>query len=294
MAISAEFLSHFISGHTTVCRVWRVRRKDGREFGFTDHDRDISFDGTVFKAGTGLTANALSQTTGLSVDNTEASGVLSDEAVTEADLKSGLFDGAEVTSWLVNWTDPAQRAQQFQGSLGEVKMEAGEFRAELRGLSEALNQSQGRVYQRTCPAQLGDARCRVDLSGTDYTVTAPIVDVIAGNRFLFAGLGVYRDRWFDQGRFTLVSGLATGLSGHIKSDRAGDPRQIILWEEIRGQIAVGDVARLVVGCDKRAETCRIKFGNFANFRGFPHIPGEDWLMAYPQNRGGNNGGSRYQ
>jgi uncharacterized phage protein (TIGR02218 family) len=38
----------------------------------------------------------------------------------------------------------------------------------------------------------------------------------------------------------------------------------------------------VAGCDKRAETCRAKFGNFLNFRGFPHIPGEDWVTAYPK------------
>ncbi|WP_138465174.1 DUF2163 domain-containing protein [Poseidonocella sp. HB161398] len=294
MPVTGDFLDHLSGGHTTICHAWRVTRKDGTVFGFTDHDRDLSFEGTVFRAGTGLSANALSRTTGLSVDNSEAAGVLSDEAVSESELKAGLFDGAEVASWIVNWTDPEQRALQFRGQLGEVKMEAGEFRAELRGLTEALNASQGRVFQRGCSAQLGDARCGIDLSGPDYRVEAAVSAMVGRSRFHLPSLGQYADRWFEQGRLEVVDGAAAGLSGHVKSDRAGLVRVVELWEEIRGGIAPGDRVRLVAGCDKRAETCRVKYRNFLNFRGFPHIPGEDWLMSYPGSGGGNNGGSRYK
>jgi uncharacterized phage protein (TIGR02218 family) len=51
------------------------------------------------------------------------------------------------------------------------------------------------------------------------------------------------------------------------------------------------MVRLEAGCDKRAETCRLKFANFLNFRGFPHLPGEDWLTAVPKAEGANDGGS---
>jgi uncharacterized phage protein (TIGR02218 family) len=44
---------------------------------------------------------------------------------------------------------------------------------------------------------------------------------------------------------------------------------------------VGDRVRLVAGCDRRDETCRGKFRNFMNFRGFPHVPDEDWITAWP-------------
>ena len=56
-------------------------------------------------------------------------------------------------------------------------------------------------------------------------------------------------------------------------------------------LVAGDLLRLEAGCDKRAETCREKFGNFLNFRGFPHIPGEDWLASYPVRSHRNDGGS---
>ena len=93
-----------------------------------------------------MTARALQQTTGLSVDNSEALGALSDAAVEESDLIAGRFDGAEVCSWLLNWADPAQRIAQFRGNFGEVTRSAGAFKAELRGLTDRMNQPQGRVF----------------------------------------------------------------------------------------------------------------------------------------------------
>ena len=66
---------------------------------------------------------------------------------------------------------------------------------------------------------------------------------------------------------------------------------IELWEQIGPEILSGDTVRLEPGCDKLAATCREKFDNFLNFRGFPHIPGEDWLISYPVSSGVNDGGS---
>lgn len=294
MPVTGDFLNHLLSGHTTIARAWMLRRKDGQTFGFTDHDLDLTFDSVTFKAGTGLTANALASSNGLSVNNTEASGILSDNEVSEADLKAGRFDGAEIQSWIVNWTDVSQRALQFTGSLGEVTMEDGAFKAELRGLTEALNTRQGRLYQRTCSARLGDSACGFDLSGPDHTVDVVVAEVGPLGRLRVNGLDTYAERWFEGGSVTVLSGAASGLTGHVKSDRKDlNPRMIELWERIRGDLQPGDQIRLVTGCDKRAETCRVKFDNFLNYRGFPHIPGEDWLMAYPRKGAGNTGGSRY-
>ena len=102
MSARQNLLTHLGQGTTTVCRAWKVQRRDGVTYGFTDHDRDLAFDGVAFRASTGMTARVLQQTTGLSVDNSEAIGALSDAAIDEADLAAGRFDGAEVRSWLVN------------------------------------------------------------------------------------------------------------------------------------------------------------------------------------------------
>lgn len=57
-----------------------------------------------------------------------------------------------------------------------------------------------------------------------------------------------------------------------------------------GRCGVADVAERV--CDKRWETCVGTFGNGANFRGFPDVPGDDFLTAYPAGSARNDGGSR--
>lgn len=292
MAISSELQAHLQGCATTLCRCWLVVRRDGVRFGFTDHDLPVSFDDQIYRATEGLSARAVEQTTGLAVDNSEALGVLSDATVRDEDVLAGLFDGAEVQSWLVNWSDPAQRMLQFRGTMGEIQRSGGGFRAELRGLTEALNQPQGRVYQSDCSAILGGGGCGFDFATPGFVATLAVETVRDRKFFGFAALDRFADRWFERGRLVVESGAATGSIAIIKNDRLSqDGRLIELWEAVGHDIVEGDLVRVEAGCDKRAQTCREKFDNMANFRGFPHIPGEDWLMAYPRSEDDNSGGS---
>jgi len=292
MTARDDVLAHLATGTTTVCHCWLVTRTDGETFGFTDHDGDLSFEGHVFKAASGLSAGALQQTTGLSVDNSEAVGALSDASVSEDDLAEGRFDGAEVQSWLVNWADVGQRLVEFRGNFGEVIRKAGTFRVELRGLAERLNQTQGRVFQAGCSAVLGDGRCKINLQGAAYRATADIAEIDVLGRVRIEGGTAFADRWFERGRIEVLSGASRGAMVMVKGDRrTASGRVLDLWHGTGAVLAAGDSIRLLVGCDRRAETCRSKFSNFNNFRGFPHIPGEDWLTAYPTGTSVNDGGS---
>ncbi|MEM0945805.1 MAG: DUF2163 domain-containing protein [Pseudomonadota bacterium] len=282
--------AHLTTGATCVCRCWAVTRSDEVTLGFTDHDRELSFDGITFRADSGLTARALQQSTGLSVDNTEALGALSAPAITEADIQAGRFDGAEVRAWLVNWMAPEERMLQFRGSLGEITRSGEAFRCELRGLADALNQPRGRVYHPRCSAVLGDARCGVNLSQPGFVLEGPLASISDGRTIELADPGGFAESWFQRGRFEVLDGAAAGLTGVVKTDtNEGGMRRLTLWEVLRAPLAVGDRVRVVAGCDKRSATCRAKFSNILNFRGFPNIPGEDWLVTYPR-RGGRNGG----
>jgi uncharacterized phage protein (TIGR02218 family) len=139
---------------------------------------------------------------------------------------------------------------------------------------------------------LGDRQCRFDLSTPGYA-TERAVEALADRRlFRFAAFSGFADRWFEKGRLVVLSGAAAGLIGQIKSDQILDGGRVIeLWDQIGPEIATGAAIRLEPGCDKLAATCREKFDNFLNFRGFPHIPGEDWLISYPVSSGVNDGGS---
>ncbi len=285
--------AHLATGVTGVARCWKVTRRDGVIFGFTNHDRALHFDGVIFRAETGMTAATLSQTTGLSVDNTQAMGALSGAAITEADITAGRFDGAQVEAWLVQWAAPENRVLQFRGSFGEITHANGAFAVELRGLAEALNTPTGQVYQRTCSAILGDGRCGIDLNAAEYRADFDVTGTTANRVFRVAPVGTFEPQWFDRGQFVVLDGAASGLSGAIKSDISdGDGRRVELWDRLRADISVGDRVRLTAGCDKRMDTCRLKFGNILNFRGFPDIPGDDWQMAHPSRVSARDGGSR--
>jgi uncharacterized phage protein (TIGR02218 family) len=284
--------THLSGKVTTIARAWAVTRRDGQVLGFTDHDRPLSFEGIDFGASTGMTARAVEQTTGLSVDNSEALGVLSDVAIREEDVRAGLFDGAKLRAWFVNWRNVEERRLVFRGRLGELERQGLQFRAELRGLSDLLNQPQGRVYQRPCTAVLGDGSCGFDTSLAGFSVEADVMSVEGGVELHLPEQSGLAEGWFQRGRLQVLTGAAAGTVGTIKSDRdVAGSRVIELWEVLSAGFAPGDRVRVEAGCDKRAETCRGKFSNFQNFRGFPHIPGEDWLVSYPVQNGENDGGS---
>lgn len=282
---------HLAIGITTVARCWAVTRADGATLGFTDHDRPLSFEGIDFRPDTGMTARALVQGTGLAVDNSEALGALSSDAVTEADIEAGRYDGAEVRMWVADWTAPARRALRFRGTLGEIRRGDGAFHAELRGLTEALNRPVGRLYQRDCSATLGDAACGVDASAPGLSAEAA-AGATDGGIFVLPGLASFAAGWFERGRLRVLTGAGRDLTGVIRHDRrTPEGRLIELWSPLRATLDPADRVRLEPGCDRRAATCRAKFGNIANFQGFPFIPGEDWLLSHPVRSGANDGGS---
>ena len=278
----------------TRARAWALQRRDGQVLGFTDHDRDIEFDGIRFRAETGMTARALMQTTGLSVDNTEAAGALSSAGLSEADILAGRYDSAELRIWDVDWVNAGNRQLLFRGVLGEIARSGGAFRVELRGLSEPLSRGGGRVFGALCPAVLGDGACRLDLSKPEFSHIQTVAAVEEAGAILFlpephnAPAG-----WFEQGRVCFLTGAAAELHGIVRRDIATEGgRRLELWGAPGVAPAPGDEIRLEAGCDKRFATCREKFANQLNFRGFPHIPSEDWLTLVPRDGNVNDGGRR--
>lgn len=292
MAISTDFQTLLDSAATPICRCWQVVRKDGVSYGFTDHDRDLEFAGQQFLAGSGMDASALESSTGLSVDNGQAVGALSAAGLQDAEILAGKFDGADVVQWLVNWQNPSMRELVFRGKLGEIRRGNTAFEAELRSLAENLNKPLGRGYVPICDAVLGDGRCGVDLGVAGRVANVSVLEVINGRHLQVDAVATADSGWFSYGQLRWLSGNNQGVVSLIKRDGGyADFRDIELWEELRAPVEIGDTLELVAGCDKQQGTCKTKFGNLQNFRGFPTIPGEDWVTDFPRADGRNDGGS---
>jgi uncharacterized phage protein (TIGR02218 family) len=276
------------SGVTTLCRCWKATRRDGVVLGFTDHDRDIAFSGVTFLASTGLDAAEAETAVGLAVSGGEVSGALSSSGISADDIRRGLWDGASIETWLVDWRDPARRMLLDSGETGEIRRAGDAFTAEVRGLAHQLDQERGRRYTARCAAELGDARCGVTLTTAQRQVTLAVLTVIEATTFTVATPGGFAAGAFTGG--TVVSGSMAPLPV-MTHTRAGLVDVISLWTPPTSALVAGQGVTLTVGCDKRFETCRDRFANALNFRGFPHIPGNDHVMSYArQGEAGQDGG----
>ena len=214
--IPAELAARIETGAAALCHVWLLTRVDAVRLGFTDHDRDLSVDGVVCSAASGWTAGAADQALGFAAGAAAAAGALDSEAITEADIVEGLYDGCEVECRRVDWSDPSLSVALWSGQIARLKREGGAFTAEVEGPLAALDRVAGRTYGRLCDANLGDERCAVAGSHPDFAL----------------------------------------------------------------------------GCDKRFATCGARFANTLNFRGFPTIPGDDYLTTYPAEGERHDGSSR--
>ena len=275
--------AHLDDGTTTLAWCWRLTRADGVVFGFTDHDRALQFDGTSFEPETGFTASELRASADLAVDAQDAEGVLSSDRITETDILEGRWDSAAVEVFRVNWAAPAQRVLLRRGAVGEIRRGRVAFVAEMRSLAHQLGQTVGRVFQGACDARLGDARCGVDLDDPAYRASASVSAVQRPRAFTAAGLGGFAAGWFTLGRLDWTAGANAGRVDEVRAHDvvggvAGGVAAITLLEAPVRPIAPGDAFVLRAGCDKRLETCAGKFANVVNFRGFPHIPGEDVML----------------
>ena len=272
---------HLAGGATTLCHCWRLETRGGEVLGFTDHDRDLAFEDALFEAESGFTATEIDSGLGLAVDNLEASGALSSGRLSETRLAAGDFDDARITLWRVNWADPEQRVLIMSGNLGEVTRSGTFFQAELRGLAHVLNQPRGRLFQYGCDAVLGDARCKVNAESANYSADALVFSCAQNRRITVSGAESFPPGFFAAGTVRFRSGTNKGREAQIKFHRVqGGTVSIEVWQPLPSAPLQGDAVTLRAGCDKQFATCRDKFRNGVNFRGFPHMPGDDFVMTY--------------
>jgi uncharacterized phage protein (TIGR02218 family) len=279
--IPSDLAAELASGVTTLCRCWRVVRRDNFSFGFTDHDRDLTFQGVTYLARTGLEASEAVATLGFAVGSSEISGALIADAIQEADVLAGLWDNASVEVWLVDWRNPERRMLFDAGQIGEITRKGHSFTAEIRSLAHHYDQDKGRRYNALCSAELGDAHCGVDLTASNRRASAVISLVSDLTTFAVSTINQFSVGSLTQGLAIFSSNLPQEASYPILSHTRVNGMEVIsLWAPPAVALASGMNVVLQLGCDKRFDTCRDRFSNATNYRGFPHIPGNDFLFSY--------------
>ena len=278
-SVDPELLAHLKSGVTTTCRCWQLTRTDDVSLGFTDHDRALSFGGVTFSAVDGLEASGDVTRAGLGVGGLEIAGALSSASLDAGELQDGRYDGATVTLWLVNWADVSERVVLRRGTLGEVTRADGGFSAEVRGPMQALETVRGRVIATGCDADLGDARCKVNLGALEVSAAVHSVD---GAGVRVTGIAHLAAGHLAGGLAVVTSGAAAGARRLVVAHTVDALGRVLTLREPLPGLAQGDALTVTPGCDKRFDTCRAKFANGLNFQGFPYLPGNDRAFSYPR------------
>lgn len=271
---------------TSLAYCWTIKRKDGTTYGFTDHDETLIVNAIVHDPMSGLTGSAVEAELGLAVSTMDVEGALRSDKISADDLRDGKFGGANVDTWLVNWNDASQFILLKRSKIGRVEISGGVFRAELQSITEALDKRCGRIIRRNCDAQLGDERCGKTVTTAQFQAVASVTSIINQNDLKVTGISNFSSKWFEGGQIEwLTGGNADDTSTVVEHEHAGAQARLSIWQPLRKAIKVGDNFRITAGCNKTFATCQIKFNNQLNFRGFPHLPGNDAVYTYVDGTG---------
>ena len=260
---------------TTLAFCWRIERRDGVAIGLTSHDRDLRIDGILHRAAPGMTPSAIKRGDGLDAATMDITGALTSDAIGEADLLAGRWDGARVRLFAVDWTDPGGELVALgEGTIGAVETRDGAFTAELRGSAAAFERPVVEETSPECRAELGDRRCRVAMAGRRRLLRV----VSCAERVVLLDTPEPARNVYGGGLLRWIGGANSGLESAVA---ASDETRVTLRAAPPLPVAAGDLVELVEGCDKSLATCAARFANAANFRGEPYLPGIDLLTRYP-------------
>lgn len=275
--IGASLQTHLGSGGSQLCRLFTITRVDGTVYRFTDLDTDLVFSGDTYLSSASMSITNISTGAQGGLTSTNARIVLDETGgITSIDIMRGRLDGATLKVSWVCWAHP---------SYGEIVILVGQLSVieatnkgyggfEVRGLLNRGDMRIGQFYTPECTADLGDARCTVDISTTIETGT--IISTSTRTKMVASITGTPDDGYFSFGVLTWLSGANMNQSIEVLSQLATGPnQQLVLALEMPDDVEAGDTFEIVAGCNKQRTTCRQKFNNIANFRGYPFVPGSD-------------------
>ena len=258
---------------TSMALCWRLERCDGAGVALTSHDRALLRDNIMFEPAPGMMPASIVRSLGLEPDSSEVTGALSSDALDDHDLELGRWDSAAVELSAYDWDDgTAPPISLLAGEIGTVSIKDQSFTADLVGAASKLNAPVCPATSAECRAHFGDKDCRVDLAGRSLAGKVTAAD---GGSFT---LDQSVDDRFVLGRLRFMSGANCGLSTIIL---AAIGNVIRVRDVPRAAVESGCRVELREGCDKRFATCVSRFDNAVNFRGEPHLPGNDLLTRYP-------------
>lgn len=295
--------NHLNEDATTVCLLTRIETKDGTVFGFTDLDEDVLYDdgdgAVTYSAENGFTPSRIQSAADTSVDNAEIVGVVSATGITMAQIRAGLFDGATVTVYRVNYMATSNGHEVVQyGRSGETTFSETGWKTEFRSLMQLLKQPISTPYSIECRARFGSKAIgtnQVDSNGdVSFEEQHPcgkdfvwfggsVTSVGASPKTTFIDTGLTQaDEFFSPGVVEWLTGENAGAQMEVDAyENDSNGHYVRLALPMAYEISSGDTYRIRQDCSKRWDDadhgCLYHYGSerVNNFQGEPDIPVSD-------------------
>lgn len=269
----------------------RITRVDGTVFRFTAHDKPLRIQepngrSEIYQSANAFSLTSLETSTGLVVSNMDIDGAIDDDAITENDLRNGLYDNANVELFLAYWSNSKVMVLPLRTSwIGEIQMDGPKYKVDLRGIAQRLAQTFIKGTSLECRYDFADvdplntAQSHCKLNASLYTTAFEVAAVESRDTFSVTAMDPeYDENGYQWGRATWTSGGNLGVSMEILRQYE---RRIQLFLPMHTVIEVGDTLNMILGCSKTYDACCNKFNNVVNFGGEPFLKGNDILMRYP-------------
>lgn len=284
-SIGASLVTHLDQSTTKLAVLVKITRADGLIYGLTGHDQRLTYLGQIYETGAAAPElAALVKSAGINVDNSELNGALSDTVEID-DIEAWDWAAARLEVWRVNWSDLTQGHEILAvGELGQIQHDGRGFKVEFMGRTHKLGRVITRHYLPTCDADLGDARCKVNIEPLAVLGT---VGMVTDNRIFTATAdgspSAFVDDYHTYGRLLWLTGLNADRDMEVKINTT---TTFTLQLGMKREVQVGDTFKAYPGCNKLKKTgeneylgdCIVKFDNAGNFRGFDEIPGIDAIV----------------
>ena len=293
--LSNEMQASLSQSAVTISRGFILKRVDGQEFCFCDHDRASIVNGHSFTPIKSMDLGYGERVSGLASDSNNVLGGFEIDVINEQDVICGKWDNAAIEIIVFDWQNPISFQSIFNGYVTTINQTDNEFEFEISGIKAKLENQIGRVFGRNCDAVLGDSKCRINLLDSAYNFEAQIIAYGVNNINVKAPTKAINYDYFTFGKAIFNNGILGDYHANINAIKSDGNNLIISFDKnlpIVPKIAQTDeTIRCFYGCDKSFATCKSRFGNGDNFRGCPHIPGQSDAFVGPS-VAGNDGGSR--
>ncbi len=273
------FVQKLASGATTLCLAWVFERKDGLLLRITSHDRDLIIGSETYTSAPTFGAGQLEANSTLSPDSFSALAAYDIEGIRAEDIILGRWDRAKVKLSIIDWQNTNYSVEIWNGYIDSFRQRKFGFEMDLVGPEKGLSNMIGRKFTKQCSAKLGDRFCKIDFTIQGRTINSSVNEIINDRSILLSGINI-SPMDFVNGRLLFTNGGLDGCEYGISNIEEADAGYIVFFDYPMPILpSVNDGVRLFVGCDKTFATCKSRFSNQANFRGFPHMPGEDFVFS---------------